>query len=312
MISHDQMNDMLKSAILFIIFILFCGIFISVILSYFSFAPVNQIFNHFHSDEESDTYEFSDNAKNEIKYITEYFDYLVHQKKNMKSKISLNELNLRRANNLVLQSQINPHFLYNTLDTINWKAYEMLNGENEVSDMICDLGEFYKYLLEISDFEVSVRDEIEYTKRYAKLLKYRYKNKFSIEWNINNEIYDYKIIKLSLQPIIENAVYHGIKPMETNGIIKVDAFSSENTIVIEISDNGVGIAEEKLDVLKKEFNSEYNISNEHIGIANVNQRIKMAFGEKYGLEISSRINQGTKVRITIPKYTMEEFSNDLP
>ena len=208
---------------------------------------------------------------------------------------------LRKSQYDMLQTQINPHFLYNTLETINWMAYNMSNSENPVSKSLINLASFFRNTL-TSGYFVSIENEIKYTKEYVNILVLRYGDLFDIEWDIDESILSYTIIKICLQPIIENAVYHGIKQKNDKGLIKIKGLCDDNNIILIVSDDGVGIEKDALDELNKTL-SETSFTNEksHIGLSNVNQRIKIIFGDSYGIHVESTVGVGTDVYVTIPK-----------
>ena len=219
----------------------------------------------------------------------------------------LNEKNVElvKLNSLIelqqLTEQMNPHFLYNTLETINWMAYNMSNSENPVSKSLINLASFFRNTL-TSGYFVSIENEIKYTKEYVNILALRYGDLFDIEWDIDESILSYTIIKICLQPIIENAVYHGIKQKNDKGLIKIKGLCDDNNIILIVSDDGIGIEKDALDELNKTL-SETSFTNEksHIGLSNVNQRIKIIFGDSYGIHVESTVGVGTDVYVTIPK-----------
>lgn len=211
-----------------------------------------------------------------------------------------NEL-LKRAQSIALQAQINPHFINNTLESINWKALQILKQQNDISLMISDLSKLLRISLDSKSYMVYVGEELEHAKLYLQIQKYRYKDRFLIEWIIDEKILIYKTIKLSIQPIIENAFSHGIKDVERIGIIKVECYSGENEIIFNITDNGKGISEEHLFSIRERLADSTLLSSDHIGLVNVNQRIQLAFGLEYGIKVESTPNLCTKVIMTVPK-----------
>jgi Predicted signal transduction protein with a C-terminal ATPase domain len=211
---------------------------------------------------------------------------------------------LENAQTIALQSQITPHFLYNTLDTANWMAIELTGGENNVSFILSSLADLLRLSLETEDRLIPIDLEIRHAQRYIDIQSIRYKDKFDVFWEIEENIVSYKIIKITLQPIIENAIYHGIKPGMVKGKITVKGFLSEDNIIIIVADNGVGIEQQDVERLNGSMNKDYikDIKgDQHIGLENVNQRIKLIFGEKYGIHMESHKNEGTTIKITIPK-----------
>ena len=239
--------------------------------------------------------------KNELMYIINSIQTHINDKTKMAEILEERMKLLRKSQYDMLQTQINPHFLYNTLETINWMAYNMSNSENPVSKSLINLASFFRNTL-TSGYFVSIENEIKYTKEYVNILALRYGDLFDIEWDIDESILSYTIIKICLQPIIENAVYHGIKQKNDKGLIKIKGLCDDNNIILIVSDDGVGIEKDALDELNKTL-SETSFTNEksHIGLSNVNQRIKIIFGDSYGIHVESTVGVGTDVYVTIPK-----------
>ena len=239
--------------------------------------------------------------KNELMYIINSIQTHINDKTKMAEILEERMKLLRKSQYDMLQTQINPHFLYNTLETINWMAYNMSNSENPVSKSLINLASFFRNTL-TSGYFVSIENEIKYTNEYVNILALRYGDLFDIEWDIDESILSYTIIKICLQPIIENAVYHGIKQKNDKGLIKIKGLCDDNNIILIVSDDGVGIEKDALDELNKTL-SETSFTNEksHIGLSNVNQRIKIIFGDSYGIHVESTVGVGTDVYVTIPK-----------
>jgi two-component system sensor histidine kinase YesM len=295
-----------------IIMLLILGLFIAgLIISFYvtksSYRPVVQILSAV--DEPEIYINHPDNKKgdNEIKYITEKIIKSFSSQKEMEKELE-NKLELLHKSQVeALQSQINPHFLFNTLESINWSAIELTNDENSVSKSISLLSNFLRLSLESDRYITTIREEIEHVELYINILQIRYDYKLQVKWNLQDEILDNEIVKLSLQPIIENAVYHGIKPKRGKGQITIDGIRDGQNIVICITDDGIGINKTKLDFLNNSLKNEYEINNKGIGMNNVNQRIKLLFGVNYGIELFSEENKGTSVVMTIPVSTLNKM-----
>ena len=286
-----------KSIILGICYLLVAAVVI-LLISRFSYKPITDIMKFIESDETKNY--GGANRIDEVKYIIEYITKISMEKEKISSKVNSYIVALKQSHNVALQSQINPHFLCNTLELINWKAIRLYNGKNEVSEMISDLGDIYEYLIRVNDYLITVEKEVEHTKLYEKILKLRYEDKFDINWDIDENISGLYMIKLSLQPIIENALYHGIKAKDASGIINVRGYSQNNCIIFEISDDGAGMSEEKLNEVRENMRSTFTVNDKHIGLSNVNQRIKVVFGDAYGIDVESEEGKGTKVKLTFP------------
>lgn len=208
-----------------------------------------------------------------------------------------------------LQSQINPHFLYNTLDSIRGLA--LSEGVDRIANMTKALSKLFRYSISQKSNLVSFRDELKNVDNYIIIQQYRFNNKFNyikrIE-DIDNDILEYRIPKLSIQPIIENAIYHGLETKIGEGTIMIRAYSTEKRLIISIIDDGIGMAQDKLDALnetltqgKEELLTDKDDKRSGIALINVNERIRLFFGDKYGVRVYSTLGQGTTIEIVLPK-----------
>lgn len=298
---YEHKLSTMKLQIIGILLLLMIIIFIlAYVSSVRSYSPLNEIISFLdNSQPPADSIEEED--KNELMYIINSIQTHINDKTKMAEILEERMKLLRKSQYDMLQTQINPHFLYNTLETINWMAYNMSNSENPVSKSLINLASFFRNTL-TSGYFVSIENEIKYTKEYVNILALRYGDLFDIEWDIDESILSYTIIKICLQPIIENAVYHGIKQKNDKGLIKIKGLCDDNNIILIVSDDGIGIEKDALDELNKTL-SETSFTNEksHIGLSNVNQRIKIIFGDSYGIHVESTVGVGTDVYVTIPK-----------
>jgi two-component system sensor histidine kinase YesM len=207
-----------------------------------------------------------------------------------------NKLSLRKAEMKALQAQINPHFLYNSLSLINWKAIEA--GADDISELTLALSSFYRTSLNHGKNVLSVQGEIENVKSYIKIQSFMHDNSFDTVIDVDEDILEYETLNLLLQPLVENAIDHGIDMKEDGrGFIKIIGRQTAKTIVITVEDNGVGMDQETA-------NRIITFKSKGYGVANVNQRIELFYGKPYGLRISSEPGKGTKCTITIPKKKM--------
>lgn len=196
----------------------------------------------------------------------------------------------------VLQSQINPHFLYNTLEMIYWMGVK--KNAPEISKVASELGLFYKLSLGNGEKVVTIEDEIKHIEAYVNIQNLRFNNIITLLNNIPVSLYEYQIVKLTMQPLIENAINHGIreKPNE-QGTILLQGKLQNNCIYLTIEDNGIGMTPEQLsNISVKRRHS----SGHGYGVWNINERLKLTYGEKYGLLYSSEYGKGTTVTIKIP------------
>lgn len=216
----------------------------------------------------------------------------------------------KQAQYLALQNQINPHFLYNTLEAIRSEAIS--EGLTGVEKMTEALSTFFRYTISNIENMVTLNDELDNIRTYYVIQKYRFGDKVSLDIRIDSEdeetVLSYKIPKLILQPIVENAIYHGIERKVQNGHINIKITLTYKRLIIKISDDGVGIAEEKLrfmnEVLSKAPIDLIKLTDEKrggIAIVNVNTRIKLLFGEEYGIVFYSALGIGTDVVVTLPR-----------
>ena len=202
-----------------------------------------------------------------------------------------------------LASQIKPHFLYNTLETIRMKAY--CNNDKETADLVKKLGKFMRRCLEFKDGEVTLRSELEFTNSYLELQTARFGDRVS--YSIYSEVSkDYMILPLLIQPVVENAFVHGIEGCKSNGHIDIKVYYHNDCVVIDVSDNGSGITPERLAELEEKLRRNDTSSGKSIGLTNVNKRIKMYHGEQYGLSIKTAPEAGTTIRITLPRNPVQK------
>ena len=203
-----------------------------------------------------------------------------------------------------LQSQINPHFLYNALDSITW----MIEGErnDDAVFMISELAKLFRISLSKGRTVISVQDELQHARSYMNIQKIRYKQKFSVTFDIDPVVYSYCCVKLVLQPILENAINYGVNSMDDSGEIIVTGQKREETILLSVTDNGFGMSEEEAELILTDSNRVHKHGS-GVGLVNVNNRIHILFGKEYGLTVKSELDEGTTVSICIPAvpYTDE-------
>ena len=216
-----------------------------------------------------------------------------------------------KAQLMALQAQISPHFLYNTLENIRWRAIELGKGDNQVSQSIVYLSELLRNTLDIDQQLITLDEEINSAKIYVQILQLRYEDKLKVIWDVDKALLNCRIVKVSLQPLIENAVYHGIKPLRTQGIVDIKIYQKEMQMMIEVTDNGVGMTPETVAKLNEDMHDKYVLSEEHIGVRNVNQRLQLLLGDEAGIEITSKEGKGTRVTLYLPlQKNAEEQIND--
>jgi two-component system sensor histidine kinase YesM len=303
MFHYQNKLNQLKSQIVLLIILL---VVLSIVFAYFaairSYKPVAEIITVLEEPQKFNDYSDLTKARlNELRYIISTILKQIHANEIMKDELESKLKLLDQSQFAMLQSQINPHFLYNTLETINWMAFDLTQGDNNVSRAINSLAQLFRNNVYLGDYIIPIGQEIDNTQNYLNILELRYGDVFKVVWEIDERIKEYSIIKICLQPIIENAVYHGLKPKGREGLLIIRGEICDNeTILFHVRDNGVGINPFRLSDINRKLNDRENQMEDHIGIYNVNQRIKIVFGTNYGINIESEVNLGTEVRINIP------------
>lgn len=203
---------------------------------------------------------------------------------------------------LALQAQLNPHFLFNTLETINWKVIQITRRPTEINDMIGNLSRILKYSLQ-SPFQFeTLGNEIKHARDYLAIQRVRYRNKFNVVWEIGDGVESCKVLRFLLQPLIENAIYHGIKEASGVRTIHIAALRGDGRLLIRVVDDGKGIEPDRLAEIR-EWLAHQDEYTENIGLYNTNKRIQLAFGEAYGLRIESVLGERTEVSVELPFRT---------
>lgn len=219
-------------------------------------------------------------------------------------KIKEDERKMRRADLRLLQEQINPHFLYNTLDTIVWLIEG--NDSDKAVNMVMSLSDFFRLALSKGKEYITIREEEMHIRSYLEIQQVRYRDILEYDIQIDPELYQYKILKLTLQPLVENSLYHGIKYKRARGTIFITGQLIGDQIHFKVQDNGVGMEPEELEKLRGEIEKPCKDTEKGFGLANVNERIRMNFGTEYGMHIDSAPGEGTCVEIVIPAVSYAE------
>jgi two-component system sensor histidine kinase YesM len=239
----------------------------------------------------------------ELSILSDSFNNMASKLEQQVRSIKLEQENLRHMESKLLQTQINPHFLYNTLDTIIW----LIEGDKneEAIDIVVSLSEFFRIVVSKGKDFITIREEEIHIKSYLQIQQSRYKDILDYEIHIPEELYGYQILKMTLQPLIENSIYHGIKMLRARGKITVTAEIMDEVICFHVIDNGIGMDEEELAVLRKEIDMPGSKQSTGFCLANVNKRIKLNYGNMYGLDIQSQKGEGTDAVIKIPARLVE-------
>ncbi|MCR5420894.1 MAG: sensor histidine kinase [Lachnospiraceae bacterium] len=243
------------------------------------------------------------NTSAEISILSSSFNEMITRIKKLLEQVRTEQESLRKTELALLQSQINPHFLYNTLDTIVWLAEA--NDQSRVVSMVESLSKFFRTSLGQGKDEVSLKNELEHVRSYLEIQQVRYQDILDYSIEVPEELYDSPIPKITLQPLVENALYHGIKNKRGKGLIQITGETRNKCIYIYIQDNGIGMSKERLEKISKRMNSPQSIDSsgeedEMFGLYNINERIKLKFGVRYGIHIDSTYGEGTTVTLLLP------------
>ena len=234
----------------------------------------------------------------EVNRLSDSLNTMIDKINELLEQVTTEQIGLRKAEFELLQTQINPHFLYNTLDTIIWLAEA--GKQREVVGMVGSLSEFFRASLNQGKDIISIREELQHVKSYLEIQQVRYQDILKYEIQVPGELDKYLIPKITIQPIVENALYHGIKNKRGLGRIRVSGKKEEGGFAIQVEDNGIGINEERLRQVRDKIQYRTPAENDIYGLYNVNERIRLNFGEKFGISIESVYGEGTVVSIHLP------------
>ncbi len=295
---NTRVNTMILVSILILLLVVLMSFLSGSLFSSLFTKPVNKL-----TDAMRD---FEDNASDfvfepiagavEVNRLSDSFEHLVKRIQQLMEEVKNEETILRKTELKALQAQIDPHFLYNTLDSISWMCEEGRNAE--AVHMVNALAKLFRISISRGQELIPIEKEVQHAECYLQIQKYRYKNQFDYEFDVQESCKEYLCNKITLQPLIENALYHGLNMID-EGHIKISIREDGDDIILDIEDNGVGMSEEQIAGLFEKENSE----KRGIGVKNVNDRIKIYFGDRYGITIRSELDVGTCVSIRIPKIT---------
>lgn len=300
--------NMLKTR-LFIVFVILLIIFIVILInSYISFRvtnPIRELEKSVKALEEgnldADIYM---GGSYEVQHLGKSVQDMKFRIKGLMQDIVNEHEEKRKSEFDSLQAQINPHFLYNTLDIIVWQIEN--EKQSEAVHTVTALARFFRLSLGKGKNIVTVKDEIDHVKNYLMIQHMRFKNKFDYEFDIAEDVLELPSLKLMLQPLVENAIYHGMEFMDGDGLITVKAWRKEDELYLSVADNGLGMTEDKVEMILTGKSTSGNGRGSGIGVKNVNERIKLYFGEAYGLTIDSEPDEGTTVIIHLPAKDEKE------
>jgi len=305
----NKVDYIKHSTVFFILMMVVSAIFLTSFVGKYISKPFEKMAEHMRTINEKSPDFYDEASPEEMKILQNGFNELFFRIQTLMDQIRLEQEEKRQLEFAVMHAQINPHFLYNTLYSIKGLCDMGLN--KDASQMVSALSSFFRIGISKGKEIISIKEEVEHIEHYLFIQEMRYGDDFSYEVNVDQDILSYNIIKLSLQPIIENAIYHGVKQKRGQGKISIRGYQTDETIRLEVSDNGNGIEREKLLEISREMEASFQEKKSFIGIGlkSVNERIKIHFGKEYGLTISSEPGHGTVVGIIIPKTKGEINEN---
>lgn len=300
---NDEITQAVKSQVAVgLIFALLFSAFMSAVI-YFLLSrtvtrPVRRLVVSMQKfEKQAETFEYKADMSNvaEFQTLSTSFEHMVLMIQSLVEKVHNEEIVLRKTELKALQAQINPHFLYNTLDSIQWMC-EQDNSKDAVK-MVGALAKLFRISISHGNEFIAISDELKHAESYLIIQSYRYKNQFTYSFDVDKSVLDCMCNKITIQPFIENAIYHGLDRMVDEGEIKIIVERRGKDIVIIVKDNGLGMTEEQCKAVLQKGRSD----SKGIGVKNVDDRLKIYFGEEYGITIDSELDVGTTVTIKIPK-----------
>ncbi|WP_083609550.1 sensor histidine kinase [Paenibacillus sp. P3E] len=295
-------RDLNHFLIWFLGFVILGVIVLSIFLSWLIASPIRKLERTVKLVGEGDLNTPIDvSGAYEVEQLSRRFNMMLQRIRQLMDQIIYEQETKRKGELEVLQSQINPHFLYNTLNSVIRLAER--GKTDEVVTMIQSLSKFFRISLSKGKNMITMQEELDHIRHYLVIQSFRFKNKFRYEIKAQDEVLTYQTIKLILQPIVENALYHGIEMMPDEGLITITAELQEGMIVIRISDNGLGMNQE---TLKTILSGGKTSGGSGVGVRNVNERIGLVYGREYGLTFESEIEEGTTVTVIFPAVRAQE------
>ena len=269
-----------------------------LLISYTFTRPIGKLMTAMKEIEKGDfKIQVVNKSRDEIGRLTESFNFMVSKIDHLVKEVYQEKIAQKNAELEALQAQINPHFLYNTLDSINWMLMDI--GADDISDVVVSLGDILKYSIHGKDVLVPLNEEVQYIESYLCIQKNRLEDRLCTSMEIQKETRACMVPKLILQPMVENAILHGIEPMKDGGRVRITAGLEQQNLLITIEDNGPGMAPEELEQCRAAVYSESG-ATDSIGMRNVHRRLCLHFGKEYGLAIESGHQEGTIVTLRMP------------
>ena len=238
----------------------------------------------------------------EVGKLQQNFHNMIQQIDELINENYSKQLTIKETEFKALQAQINPHFLYNTLESINWLA--KADGHTQISNMVESLGFLLRNSISLKKPLITIEEELSTVKNYIIIQQYRFEDRLDFQMEVSSDLYKYAIPKLTLQPLVENAIHYALEPMIEPCKIRIYSIANKDSFNLIVEDNGPGMEPQILEKIKK---GEIETRGQGVGLNNINDRMKLSFGEEYGIKIDSAPNEGTKVIIVLPYDKGEEY-----
>ncbi|MFW5776898.1 MAG: cache domain-containing sensor histidine kinase [Spirochaetota bacterium] len=295
-----KMGELRRYLAVLLVTTLVVGSALSAVLAGFAYRPIRAIMETL---EHPDLHARDDGHKaagDEVRYIEDSILRIMASNRDLEGRLADRFRSLSRAHYANLQLQINPHFLYNTLESLYWNSLEAFEIDDPVPTSLLSLSRFLRNVIAADAIAIPLAEEVDIADQYVRLLQLRYENQLEVVWQVPDELRSVKVPRLVLQPLLENAFYHGIKPLRRPGTVTVTASSADGMVTLEVADDGTGMDEGRLRTVRKSFTGEIDLAADHIGLMNVAQRLRILFDTQATVNMDSVAGHGTTVRLTIP------------
>ena len=297
------LSRILQTSLILFLALTFLINVLTYLLARFIARPIRRLARHMQDFQDLPTGHYETSGYDEANELYQAYHQLLNQVDQLMEQIKLEEAALRKSERNVLEAQIQPHFLYNTLESILW----MIESQNtrDASHMVTALGRLLRITLSKGKEYIPLEREFEHVTNYLEIQQIRYNQQFTYQLELPEQVRSYPTIKLILQPIVENAIIHGLANLYEPGLLTIEAKQTEKGILIQIKDNGQGMSVERLEELRRELKQPSDVAG--IGLRNVHERLQIYFGPEYGLKIDSQEDQGTCVSLLIPHLDWEDL-----
>ncbi len=297
----NKLNGMQINTLIFSLISLALCLFLTLFYTVSNYRPIKLMLHMINDYNEYNTIHKVDSiSRNEYGFIIYNILQTFIKKQEMEKKLQEEKILQRESSLRALQAQINPHFLYNTLETINWESIDLLGEGNSISQMLLHMSSYLRYITIDSGKSVSLQEDLEYLKKYIAICRLLYEDRIYFTFRIDPSVCNVKISKLLIQPLVENAINHGMRNKGTGGVIRISITKKDAFLKVKVVDNGCGMTKQQLTSISEEFESSSYSDGEHLGLQNVNYRLKLKYGDSSGLKIRSKLNLGTVVSFVLP------------